>query len=66
MAGAAATKGQQNVTRTRPYSGCDHVPVTRVGDTPQWNGTDALSLVFTRAHNTPIMLRLVWHQGAGP
>lgn len=31
MAGAAVTKGQQNVTRTRPHRGRDHVPASRGG-----------------------------------
>lgn len=35
MARAAAAKGQQNVTRTRPYSGWDHVPVTGRETTPR-------------------------------
>lgn len=63
MAKAAAIKGQQNVSETRPYSDCNHVPVTkgrwgRGGDTPRWNDTHALSLVPARhPHNV---------SGAGP
>lgn len=69
MAGAAATKGQQNVTRTRPYTGWDLMPVTRgggLGGTPKSDETWTLSLSFSLAHNTDVMWHLVWHQGRGP
>lgn len=59
MAEAAATKGQQNVTRTRPYSGCGHVPVTGRGTTPRWKNTRCRSsLSLSVSHS--LCLSLVW------
>lgn len=51
MAGAAAIKGQQNVNRTRPYSGCNHEPVTRGGTHPG-GVTQTLSLWFSPPQHT--------------
>lgn len=41
--GAAATKGQQNVNRTRPYSECNHVNATRGSGIPRWNNSRRFS-----------------------
>lgn len=66
MAGAAAIKGQQNVNRTRPYSDCNHVPVTRGGTHPG-GVTHRHFLSGFHPHNTPIMcMHVVRYQGTGP
>ena len=54
MAGAAAAKGQQNVTRTRPYTSRDHVPATSGGGghtQVEWHtATFSLSSSCTHTH----------------
>lgn len=64
MAGAAATKGQQNVTRTRPYS-AGTTCLWRGEGTPRWNNTWALSLVCTNNNMPLIGIHVVWYPAAG-
>lgn len=64
MAGAAATKGQQNVTRTRPYS-AGTTCLWRGEGTPRWNNTWTLSLVCTNNNMPLIAIHVVGYQAAG-
>lgn len=64
MAGAAAIKGQQNVTRTRPYS-VGTTCLWRGEGTPRWNNTWALSLFCTNNNMSLIGTHVVWYPAAG-
>lgn len=64
MAGAAATKGQQNVTRTRPYS-AGTACLWRGEGTPRWNNTWALSLVCTNNNMPLIGIHVARYPAAG-